>query len=404
MEQFIARQPILDRHLNVFGYELLFRNGFENCFTGVDGDRATAQVIANTSLLFGLETLLGEGKGFINFTRNALVSDYAFALPKHQSVVEILENVEPDDEVMDACGRLKKKGYTLALDDFVYDVKYRDLVKMADIIKVDFFISGVEEREKMAEAFIPSGIKMLAEKVETMEEYQQAVEMGYHYFQGYFFSKPVILSRKDVPGFKISQLRLLQMINETEMDFQGLSDLIQNDMAISYKLLRLVNSAAFGLRSRVTSIHQALGMLGENGIRRWASILSMMGLAEDKPKELVLSSLIRAKFCELLSSHVNGWQNDGDSLFLVGLFSLLDAIVGRPLPDLLAELPLKKDIVDAILARGKWGLALEMILALEKCEWTRINGLANRLNIDEKVLQDIYFTAIHWPSQFESAA
>jgi c-di-GMP-related signal transduction protein len=403
MEQFIARQPILDREMNIFGYELLFRDGFDNCFSGVQEDQATSQVIANSTLLFGLEKLVGEGKGFINFTRKTLLSDYASVLPKRQTVIEILENVEPDDEVLDACERLKKQGYVLALDDFVYGTQYDSLLKLADIVKVDFFISDVQERKRMADAFIPLGVKMLAEKVETQEEYTQALEMGYHYFQGYFFSKPVILSKKDIPGIKINQLRMLQMINEDEMDFHGLSDLIQNEMSVAYKLLKLVNSAAFGLRNRVEDIKQSLNILGEKGIRKWASILLMAGLGEDKPKELVVTSLVRAKFCELLSV-LPKWENQGPALFLVGLFSLLDAIVGRPLPELLGELPLKDEISDAIMGRGELSTALELMIALEKGNWKEVTRLADLMGIETSVLQDNYFEAAQWPSQLEMTA
>ena len=301
MEQFIARQPILDRDMNLFGYELLFRDSLENCFSGVDEDQATSRVIAGSTLLFGLESLLGNGKGFINFTRKALLRDYASVLPKKQMVVEILENVAPDAEVMEACHRLKMKGYILALDDFVYHARYDELLKMVDIVKVDFFVSDVFERRRMADVLGPRGVKMLAEKVETLEEFEQARKMGYHFFQGYFFSKPVIISKKDVPGFKINQLRMLQKVNEEEIDFDGLSDLIQADMSMAYKVLRLTNSAAFGLRNQVTSIRQALGFLGEKGIRKWASILLVAELAQDKAHELVVSSLVRARFCEELS-------------------------------------------------------------------------------------------------------
>ena len=301
MEQFIARQPILDSNMKLFGYELLFRNSLDNYFSGVDEDEATSRVIAGSTMLFGLESLLGNGKGFINFTKKALLRDYASVLPTKHIVVEILENVAPDAEVIDACRRLKKAGYLLALDDFVYDAQYDELLNMADIVKVDFLVSDVSERKRLAGAIGPRGVKMLAEKVETQEEFEQAREMGYHYFQGYFFSKPVIISKKDVPGFKINQLRMLQKVNEEEIDFDGLSDLIQADMSMVYKVLRLTNSAAFGLRNEVTSIRQALGFLGEKGIRKWASILLVAGLAQDKAQELVVSSLVRARFCELLS-------------------------------------------------------------------------------------------------------
>lgn len=403
MEQFIARQPIFDRRMNVFGYELLFRNGVENCFSDIDQDQATSQVIATSAMLFVMESLLGSGKGFINFTRKSLLLDYASVLPKKQIVVEILENVEPDTQIMEACGRLKKKGYILALDDFVYDARYDGLLKMADIVKVDFFVSDVDERRRMVEAFKPRGIQMLAEKVETQEEFDQALEMGYNYFQGYFFSKPVIVSKKDVPGFKINQLRMLQMVNEEDMDFQGLSELIQNEMSITYRLLRVVNSAAFGLQNKVTSIKQALNMLGEKGIRKWASILLMAGLGEDKPQEQVISSLVRAKFCELLSC-VPGWQNRGPSLFLVGLFSQLDAIIGRPLPELLAELPLKEEIRDGILGQGELCVTINLIEALERGHWSEFASLAKTLDIEESVFQDIYLEAVQWASLLEKTA
>ena len=400
MEQFIARQPILDCDMKLFGYELLFRNSLDNCFSGIDEDEATSRVIAGSALLFGLESLIGNGKGFINFTQKALLRDYASVLPKKHIVVEILENVAPDAEVIDACRRLKKEGYLLALDDFVYDARYDELLKMADIVKVDFFVSDVSERGRMADVFGPRGVKMLAEKVETREEFEQAREMGYDYFQGYFFSKPVIISKKDVPGFKINQLRMLQKVNEEEIDFDGLSDLIQADMSMVYKVLRLTNSAAFGLRNQVTSIRQALGFLGEKGIRKWASILLVAGLAQDKARELVVSSLVRARFCELLS-RAPAWRDRGPSLFLVGLFSRIDAIVGRPLQEVLGELPLKQDISDAILREGELRTALDLIEALERGNWSEISRLAAEIKIEESVLQDMYFDAVKWPVLME---
>lgn len=400
MERFIARQPILDCRMELFGYELLFRDGLENCFSGIDEDQATSQVISGSALLFGLENLLDGGKGFINFTRKALLSDYASVLPKKQMVVEILENVEPDVDVLDACKRLKKEGYVLALDDFVYDSRYEELLRIADIVKVDFFVSDLAERKRMADAFKPRGIKMLAEKVETHEEFEQALEMGYDYFQGYFFSKPVIISKKDVPGVKINQLRMLQMVNEPEIDFAALSDLIQSEMAMAYKILRLTNSAAFGLRNKVTSINQALGILGEKGIRKWASILLVAGLGEDKPKPQIISSLVRAKFCELLSC-APVWRNQESTLFLVGLFSKLDVIVGRPLTEILSELPLKQDINAAILGEGELGRTLHLIEAFEQGDWTAISHLAAELEIEESALQDIYFEAVKWTSLME---
>jgi len=198
--KFIARQPILDKRQRVYAYELLFRSSLQNYFDHSDGDQATSQVIANSFLLFGIDSITGGGKAFINFTRNLLVQDSALSLPRESTVVEILETVEPEEEVLAACRRLKKRGFLLALDDFVYHARFQPLVDLADIIKVDFMVSGPEERREMAEAFIPQGKKMLAEKVETRQEHRQALDMGYSLFQGYFFSEPILVSRKDITG------------------------------------------------------------------------------------------------------------------------------------------------------------------------------------------------------------
>ena len=281
MEHFIARQPIFDARGHVYAYELLFRSGLHNYFDCDDVDHAAASVIANSSLLFGLNEMSGGAKVFINCTRQVLVEDFIFILPKQTAVVEILEDVEPDEEIIDACRRLKKRGYILALDDFVYHKNYEPLLELADIIKVDFLLSDVEEQERLAKTFIPRGIRMLAEKVETHEVYEQAKQMGYQLFQGYFFAKPVIVSRKDIPANKLQFLRILKDVHAEEVDFKKLAKTIQSEVFLSYKILKLINSAAFALRHKVTSILQAISLLGIREIRSWVSLLSITAMADD---------------------------------------------------------------------------------------------------------------------------
>ena len=301
LEHFIARQPIFDTKGRVYAYELLFRSGLHNYFDCDDQDHAAASVIANSNLLFDLSEMTGSTKAFVNCTRRVLLEDLITTLPRQQAVVEVLEDVEPDEELIAACRRLKNKGYTLALDDFVYHQNYEPLLELADIIKVDFLLSDVEEQERLARMMIPRGIKMLAEKVETHEVYEQARKMGYQYFQGYFFAKPVIISRKDIPTNKVQFLRILKEVHAQEVDFKKLAQTIQSEVSLSYKLLKLINSAAFALRNKVTSILQALSLLGLREIRSWVSLLSISSMADDKPAELVVSSLIRARLCEHLA-------------------------------------------------------------------------------------------------------
>jgi len=398
MENFVARQPIFDIHQKVYAYELLFRSGLENYFGAVDGDQATSQVIVNSFLLFGIEELTSGAKAFINFTKSTLVKEYALILPREYLVIEVLENVEPDEEILGVCRKLKEGGFLLALDDFVYAPKYQPLLDLADIVKVDFLISDQDERTRLAATLIPRGIKLLAEKVETVDEFQEAVRLGYSFFQGYFFSKPVIVSRKDIPGYKLNLLRLLKEANQPDIDFDILTDMIQSELTISFKLLKLVNSSAYSPRSKITTIKHALTYMGENDFRKWASLLTLTGIADDKPAELVVSSLVRAKFAEALAELSNQAHRASD-FFLMGLFSQLDAIVGRPLKEILAEIPLADDVAEAILGQGGLKNFFKLVVAFEKGQWSALPGLAAALGLDEARIPQAYYQALQWPQQ-----
>lgn len=399
MEHFIARQPIFDRNLKVVAYELLFRSGLENMFTETDGDQATSQVIANSFLVFGIDEITAGARAFINFTRNLLINESALVLPQRSIVVEILESVEPNNDVIDACKKLKSNGYTLALDDFIYAPEFDPLLKVADIVKVDFMVSGPEERSRMAERFLANEIQPLAEKVETKEEVIEAINQGYFYFQGYFFSKPIILSRKDVPAFKLQYLRLLAQINTPDPDFRNLARTIESDVTITYKLLKYINSAAFGLRQKVAGVEHALRLLGQEEVRKWASLLTMTNMAGDKPAELVVESLIRARFCELAAPWI-GMENRKSELFMVGLFSQLDAIVGLPLTELLEKINLPWDVKDALLNNsGPFRPVFEISVALERGDWAELTRLIDSTKLNEVGLPELHLQAVKWPSE-----
>ncbi len=393
--RFIARQPIFDRQEQVYGYELLFRSGLENRYTGDDGD-AAARDVADNFLNAGARTLTGGRKAFFNCTRQFLVNEYATLLPKRHAVIEVLETVEPDAEVLTACRKLKALGYVVALDDFVYDQKFQPFVELADIIKIDFQLSAPAARREAVERFGPLGIKLLAEKVETRADFSEAISSGYVYFQGYFFCKPQIVPSLHVPAFKLHYLQILQAINKPELNRYEIVALIDREVSLCYKLLRFVNSPLFGFRNRISSTRHALALLGDQEVKRWASVAAVLGLADNKPSELVLTSLARGRCCELLAAN-RATQREGQSMFLLGVFSLMEAMLGRPLSEIVAEVALPDAVRAALLGRpNRHGKVLELVRAFESGRWDEVRELAAALREDESRISAAYLEAVDW--------
>jgi len=404
LEIFIARQPIFDRQQQVYAYELLFRSSLENFFNHPDLDQASSKVALDSFFILGIDTITGGRKAFINVTREILVNGYVALLPRETAVVEVLEMVEPDPEVLAACRKLKRAGYTIALDDFVDHEKYRPLVELADIIKVDFLSTEKTEQKALVDRYAPRGIHLVAEKVETREVLQEAMQMGYTYFQGYFFSKPTIISAKEVPGFKLNYLRILQEINRPRLDYEKLEEIMKTEMSLSYKLLRYINSAFFGWRVEIRSIKHALVMLGESDFKRWASFISLSNMGKDKPNELVFQAIMRGRCLELLAPLVRLSERAQD-LFLMGIFSLIDAIVDRPLSDILADMPIAEDVKAALLGeKGPLREIYELMFSYEQGNWTQFSELAIQKRIDENEIPPLYRKALEWTTQSFSAA
>jgi EAL and modified HD-GYP domain-containing signal transduction protein len=399
MEVFVARQPIFDRYRQLYAYELLFRSGLQNVFQATDSDRASIKVIADSFLRFGIQRMTGGKRAFINFTRDTLVKGYATLLPKEMVVVEILENVEQDVEVFDACKQLKRLGYTIALDDFVCEDWGNPLVHFADIIKVDFRATSTRLRAELPPLIASRKIRSLAEKIETRAEFDEAVELGYTYLQGYFFSKPMVLSGRDVPGVRGRYLEVLREVNAPSLDFAQIEALIKREPSLTYKLMTYINSVAFGFRSRITSIRQALALLGEDAVKKWASVVALAGLAQDQPTELVVSSLVRARFCELTAG-ATMLDDRAPELFFLGLFSLLDTITGRPMAEVLQDLPVADDVKLALLGnRNRLRDVLNCALAYEQAEWDTLSLYANKLKLDDSDAARFYGDAVAWASE-----
>ena len=268
MDAYLARQPIFDKYQNVFGYEILYRDSNTNCYLSDDPDKASCNVMLNSFNLIGIENLTAGKKAFINFTENLLEKEVATLFSRENLVIEILETVKPSKEIVDSCKELKKQGYTLALDDFIFQKEYIPLIEIADIIKIDFLATPKDELKSLTMGLKPYNTMLLAEKIETYKDFENAKEWGYSLFQGYFFSKPIILSIQDIPPLKINYLQLLQKINEDAFNFNEIAEIISRDISLSYKLLRLVNSVAFGLRNKIKSVKHALVIMGTKEVKK----------------------------------------------------------------------------------------------------------------------------------------
>ncbi|MGO9229937.1 MAG: EAL and HDOD domain-containing protein [Bryobacteraceae bacterium] len=398
MELLVARQPIFDAQMRVFGYEMLFRSSGLNEFDGTEENAATAQVI---SAVFGsaeTDRLVGRKNTFINFPQKMLLAGTASILPPDQTVVEVLENVEVDEDVVEACRALRGRGYRLALDDFTTPEKVEALVPIADFLKVDFRATSPAQQMDAAVRF-KGQLQLLAEKVESQEEFRRAADMGYHFFQGYFFARPVIASSRQIPGSKLQFLRILNEIHRPELNFHKLADLLKREPALSYKLLRFVNSAWFGLRAPVESLERALTTIGEDAARKWLSVLTMANLAADHPTELAVSTLVRARFFELLAREA-GLSYLRDDCFLVGMFSRLDAMLGRPLEELVEGLNLHGQIVRTLLDRPQPGDAMpavwKLVLAYERGDWDTLGAGAPGVDLKPQTLTACYAESVSW--------
>ncbi|HUK23626.1 MAG TPA: HDOD domain-containing protein [Terriglobales bacterium] len=391
--RFVARQPILTREEQVFGYELLFRDGVENYFRAADIESAARSTL-DSSMLMGLDVLCAGRRGFVNCTREVLLKEYVTLLPPGQVVVEILETVPPDDLVVAACQRLREAGYLIALDDFIANDARGALTELADIIKVDLRRTTPQEQVELVQRYGPWRCRMLAEKVETREEFAAARKAGFVYFQGYFFRRPEVLSAREIPRNQINYLRMLQAVSKPELDTREIEALIKSEASLCYRLLRYLNSAAFGFGNEIHSVRHALALLGEREVRRWVRLVATLAGGRQKSSELVTAALVRARFCELLSPKIP--HGDSDPFFL-GLLSLMDAILEMPMLEVVNSLPLDQE-TKAVLLGGASRLRplYQLMLARESGEWQNATELARQLHLTESEIAEAYWQAMQW--------
>jgi EAL and modified HD-GYP domain-containing signal transduction protein len=403
VEKFIARQPIFNSQRDVYGYELLFRSGPQNFFDGSHPEAAAASAVDNL-FLFGIDRLTQGHRAFINCAREFLLRDFPATLPTDRVVLEILETIQPDDEIVAACRRLTNMGYLIALDDFRDSPAWLPLTEIAAFIKIDLLASSEIEQQRLSKAFAKKQVRLVAEKVETYEDFQRTLGWGYSYFQGYFFSRPEMLTRHDIPQNKLNYLRILQAVNRPEMNLHEVGERIKSEASLGYRLLRYLNSPAFPLIAQVNSIPHALSLLGERGVRRWVSLVAIACMGDNKPEELIMLPLIRAHFCESLAP-LAGLGGLASDLFLLGLLSAVDAILDMKMQDVVHEITIAEEIRDALLGNhNKLRDIFDVAVKYEMGCWDALAADAKRLRIPENAIPELYVESVEWARSVLSGA
>jgi EAL and modified HD-GYP domain-containing signal transduction protein len=400
---YVARQPILDPTGQVFGYELLYRAAADAVSCQDPRDMAAARVLNDAVLTLGLDTLTGGRRAFINVTRHMLLNDLVTVLAPETIVVEVLEDVGVDEEVIAACKRLREKGYSLALDDFTLQTGAEALIPFARYVKVDVLATPDEERRQI-EKLTPAGVKLVAEKVESAEIFEEARALGYSLFQGYYFCRPTTFAGGALSARRLAYARLLAALNKPNVSVNSVEDLIKHDASLTYRVLRCINSAAFGIRREIQSIRQALVLLGLDQVRKWASVWALAGLNGGASSELVTIAILRARSCEIVATHAIG-ADDASEYFLLGLCSLLDAMLGQPMNTAVAELPLSDTIRKALLGEQNSARSLlDAVIAHERGEWDEASRIAATLKVSPDRLPVAYADALKWARELSQNA
>ncbi len=391
---YIARQPIYDSSLEIIGYELLYRSSEVNAATFEDGDIASSETIVNSFIHIGIDNLVGTSLAFVNLPSEFILNNSLIPMFHEQAVLEVLEDVEPTDEIIAGLLSLKSKGYKIALDDFEYTDKLDPMIALADFIKIDVLEYTQAELSKLITKLRSKyNAKLIAEKVETKELFDRCNELAFDFYQGYFFCYPQMVVEKNIPSNKMVVLTLISQIQNPDVEIEELESILAQDVTLTYKLLRYINSAAFTLRREIDSLKDAIVLLGLEAIKNWASLILMSKIVDDKPRQLIVTALIRAKMSELLSHHINPQLEK--QAFICGLFSVLDALMDKPMIDLLDTVILSTPIKLALLDHeGELGVILKNCVLYEQAQFELLDDNLNTVYFNES-----YLAAVKWADQ-----
>lgn len=397
VDVYVARQPIYDRQLKVCAYELLYRKSENNRFEGVDDNEATASLLASSVLVMNFNDLIDGKKGFINFSEEFLTDEIAHLVPPQKIVIEILERVHLTNKVLAACRKLKASGYTLALDDFIFDRQTLEsgIFDIIDIVKVEFTKTSLRDQLLLIKKY-RGKITFLAEKIETKDQLALAQRMGYELFQGFLFSRPTLVNAQDVPILDQNVLQINHELEKADPNFFALAKMVQGDLGLSYKLMRLANTVSYGSKIPIHSIHQALTRIGINHLAKWMNLIMIQNLGNVSNNELIKNAMIRAKMMEQIAWEMNLSKKSND-FFITGLFSSLDNLMNQPMEEVVKPLPLSTDIKAALLGKNNViRQHLDAVHAFETADWDQFNRYMNRLGIPRNRYMNTYLTALKW--------
>lgn len=399
--RYVARQPILDARGQVHGYELLFRSGPASLAFNEDGDAAT-RTILDSSVVFGLERLTGGLPMFVNCTREALMGGLVKVLPPKHTVLELLETLEPDQTLVKTCKELKKQGYRLALDDFEWKPSWQPLVELADYIKVDMSLTTVSQRAELRRRLGRRPPRLVMERVETPQDWELARMEGFTLFQGYYFCRPVVIENRDIPANRLVQLEILAATLEFPMNVQRVSALVKRDPSLTYRLLRMVNSPMYATHKKVTSIQDALMLIGDDMFRRLAMLATACELKGNQTSELLRMAFLRGRFCEL-AAPASG--QDPTEQYLLGILSLIPAMLSLPMEFVVKALPLRNELRDALLGHNNTERAvLDLLVGHEMANWGRCEDLAGAAGLQVEDMPQLYSEAAQWAESNMSLA
>jgi len=402
---YAARQPILDVNKNLHAYELLFRDSIDNVFPDIDGDEATSKMIEASKFNVGISEFTSNKPAFINFTLDTLSQGYPEMLTNEEVVIEILETVKPGKKLLSICKDLHSKGYTIALDDYEHQKVYSHFYPFIKIIKIDIQQTGFDEVKEIKEAIkAHPHIDLLAEKVETYQEYEQAVQLGFTLFQGFFFAKPEMVKTKSLSPSQLAMAELLYETSKTDLDLASITSVFERDVSLSYKLLRYANSAIFKRRSEISTIKQALVILGSGELKRFLGLMFAVTANPDKPVELIKLAMTRAKFCELVAQEM-GSQLDNSIAFLTGLLSMIDAILDEELSVVLDKLPLADEVKAPLLTKkGLMAAIIKLVEFIEHAQWDKTSIVIEKLKLNKEKAAQHYNDALTWADEQSSLA
>lgn len=396
MFAYVARQPIVNATQQLYAYELLFRDGEKNCFPNISPDEATSRILAASHLNVGLESVTNGALAFINFHTDTLLHRFPTSLDPKNVVIEITENVDVSDELVDACKQIRAMGYRLALDDYDLEEKWQALVPLVSIVKFDITTVTDEQIRQTIPILKAHNIELVAERVETKEQFHYYRQLGFDYFQGYFFARPEVIKHRKMSSSATNMLELLKESTAQELNVQNINAILERDVSLSYLLLRFINNPTVNKRNEITSLKHAMNFMGEMEVRKFIALLSLANLTNDQPGELLNMSLVRARFCELIliAMKNKGQENSG---FLTGMLSLLDTLMQQDMQALVQKLPLPTEVGAALCGENnQLKQCLQLATAFERGQWGIVRALGTRFGLSQKQLHEIYMDAVNW--------